>query len=182
MTTDTTRVKTPSRELSPLQIQLLRIRMGLEGEIPLNGREALRRLFPGETVYVGSQRYAFFFNTLQALRGKLPKIWVRVDVVHIETREVLDLAKGSFEGAEEFFDWLRRWSTPLPDRTACEHHWQIASPNGPTSTGTCRVCGEVREFKNSIQITSWESESSHLRRSGKTEEAREETPVGEEAV
>lgn len=47
----------------------------------------------------------------------------------------------------------------------CGHHWVIESPNGPTSTGTCRRCGEIREFKNSIQITSWESESSHLHRS-----------------
>ncbi|MCH8198674.1 MAG: hypothetical protein IIA54_01210 [Chloroflexi bacterium] len=46
----------------------------------------------------------------------------------------------------------------------CPHHWVIDSPNGPTSTGTCRVCGEIREFKNSIQITSWESEGNHLNR------------------
>ena len=46
----------------------------------------------------------------------------------------------------------------------CNHHWVIDSPNGPTSTGRCRVCGENREFKNSIQITSWESEGNHLHR------------------
>ena len=46
----------------------------------------------------------------------------------------------------------------------CNHHWIIDSPNGPTSTGTCRVCGEIRDFKNSIQITSWESEGNHLHR------------------
>ena len=46
----------------------------------------------------------------------------------------------------------------------CNHHWVIDSPNGPTSTGRCRVCGEIREFKNSIQITSWESEGNHLHR------------------
>ena len=46
----------------------------------------------------------------------------------------------------------------------CLHHWAIESPNGPTSYGTCRRCGEVREFKNSIQITSWESEGSHANR------------------
>ena len=43
----------------------------------------------------------------------------------------------------------------------CCHHWMIEAPNGPTSFGTCRSCGEVREFKNSVQITSWESEGSH---------------------
>ena len=46
----------------------------------------------------------------------------------------------------------------------CNHHWVIDSPNVPTSTGRCRVCGEIREFKNSIQITSWESEGNHLHR------------------
>lgn len=44
------------------------------------------------------------------------------------------------------------------------HHWLIESPNGPTSRGTCRVCGVIREFKNSIQITSWESDGNHTNR------------------
>lgn len=42
--------------------------------------------------------------------------------------------------------------------SGCCHHWLIEDPNGPISVGTCRSCGERREFKNSIQITSWESE------------------------
>ena len=46
----------------------------------------------------------------------------------------------------------------------CSHRWAIESPTGPTSYGTCRHCGETREFKNSIQITSWESEGSHANR------------------
>ena len=40
----------------------------------------------------------------------------------------------------------------------CCHHWLIEAPNGPTSLGTCQGCGEEREFRNSIQMTSWESE------------------------
>lgn len=44
------------------------------------------------------------------------------------------------------------------------HHWLIESPNGPTSAGTCKVCGLIREFKNSIQITSWESDGNHVNR------------------
>ena len=44
------------------------------------------------------------------------------------------------------------------------HHWLIESPNGPTSVGTCKVCGLIREFKNSIQITSWESDGNHVNR------------------
>ena len=44
------------------------------------------------------------------------------------------------------------------------HHWLIENPNGPTSRGTCKVCGVIREFKNSIQITSWESDGNHVNR------------------
>ena len=50
------------------------------------------------------------------------------------------------------------------NESECSHHWSIESPNGPTSYGTCRLCGENREFKISIQITSWESEGSHANR------------------
>ncbi len=41
----------------------------------------------------------------------------------------------------------------------CVHHWMIESPNGPVSMGTCRVCGESSEFKNSIQGSGWDRES-----------------------
>lgn len=43
-------------------------------------------------------------------------------------------------------------------------HWIIESPNGPFSKGRCKICGAEREFKNSIQITSWESDGSHVNR------------------
>jgi hypothetical protein len=33
---------------------------------------------------------------------------------------------------------------------ACSHLWIIDSPQGPTSWGKCRWCGETREFLNSI--------------------------------
>ncbi|MBM3939400.1 MAG: hypothetical protein FJ318_00625 [SAR202 cluster bacterium] len=46
----------------------------------------------------------------------------------------------------------------------CGHYWVIESPNGPTSKGHCKHCGTIREFKNSIQITSWESDGNHLHR------------------
>ena len=47
----------------------------------------------------------------------------------------------------------------------CNHYWLIESPNGPTSKGECKHCGEERVFKNSIQITSWESDGNHAHRS-----------------
>ena len=30
----------------------------------------------------------------------------------------------------------------------CVHYWIIEVPEGPTSTGRCKYCGEVREFSN----------------------------------
>ena len=58
----------------------------------------------------------------------------------------------------------QEWETVEFVESDCSHHWVIESPNGPTSVGRCRGCGERREFKNSIQITSWESEGNHAHR------------------
>lgn len=38
------------------------------------------------------------------------------------------------------------------------HYWLIDSPDGPTSQGTCRHCGEKREFRNSTGGTDWNRE------------------------
>ena len=46
----------------------------------------------------------------------------------------------------------------------CHHTWIIDSPNGPTSRGVCKECGEKAEFRNSIPISGWDRESSHRRR------------------
>ena len=40
----------------------------------------------------------------------------------------------------------------------CRHHWVIESPHGATSLGTCKVCGEEREFQNSASDTLWEGD------------------------
>ncbi len=64
-------------------------------------------------------------------------------------------------------DAMTQQTTELeePVEPDCAHHWAIQSPNGPTSHGTCKRCGETKEFKNSIKITSWESEGTHARQS-----------------
>ena len=31
---------------------------------------------------------------------------------------------------------------------SCQHYWIIEPPNGPTSRGICRSCGEEQEFQN----------------------------------
>ena len=32
----------------------------------------------------------------------------------------------------------------------CIHYWVIDVPSGPVSGGRCRLCGESREFRNSL--------------------------------
>lgn len=40
----------------------------------------------------------------------------------------------------------------------CVHEWVIEPPNGPTSQGKCRRCDEVRAFRNSLDITYWDTQ------------------------
>lgn len=50
----------------------------------------------------------------------------------------------------------------------CHHYWVIEAPEGPTSRGVCKFCGEVKEFYNSwLGLGSaWtRSSSSHVKRS-----------------
>ncbi|MBI2405568.1 hypothetical protein HYV21_00740 [Candidatus Microgenomates bacterium] len=37
----------------------------------------------------------------------------------------------------------------------CAHHWDIESPNGPTSRGICRHCGDEQEFSNTLPPLGW---------------------------
>ena len=34
----------------------------------------------------------------------------------------------------------------------CAHYWLIGIADGPVSIGTCKLCGAVKEFKNSTYI------------------------------
>ncbi len=56
-------------------------------------------------------------------------------------------------------DWVYRGVVPSPanqekldEIVDCKHHWAIETANRPISKGTCRVCGEEREFSNSLEI------------------------------
>jgi hypothetical protein len=40
----------------------------------------------------------------------------------------------------------------------CKHHWVIESPQGATSLGRCKLCGEAKEFRNSAVDTLWEGD------------------------
>ncbi len=55
-------------------------------------------------------------------------------------------------------DWVYRGVVPSPanqakldDLVACKHHWVIETPGGPFSKGRCRLCGEEKEFSNSVE-------------------------------
>ena len=47
--------------------------------------------------------------------------------------------------------------------TSCMHHWMIDQPNGPTSMGTCKICGVSQEFNNSVQGTGWDRDGGRRR-------------------
>ena len=41
----------------------------------------------------------------------------------------------------------------------CKHHWLIESPHGPVSKGICRLCGDEKGFRNSLEIPPAEDEN-----------------------
>jgi hypothetical protein len=54
--------------------------------------------------------------------------------------------------------WLTSEVFEKPPSPSCCHHWIIQPALGPISEGMCQKCGEVREFKNSIDYeTEWTS-------------------------
>ena len=50
----------------------------------------------------------------------------------------------------------KRAPRPPGEATGCIHHYLLGTPNGPTSTGTCKKCGHARQFLNAEQEHSWE--------------------------
>ncbi|MGD9933134.1 MAG: hypothetical protein AB7T37_05385 [Dehalococcoidia bacterium] len=44
----------------------------------------------------------------------------------------------------------------------CRHHWVIETPNGSTSGGRCKRCGEAKAFRNSSEDLMWDSDSFSL--------------------
>jgi len=40
--------------------------------------------------------------------------------------------------------------TKKPEKGPCHHFWVIEVANGPSSRGTCKNCGEKKEFLNSF--------------------------------
>ena len=45
--------------------------------------------------------------------------------------------------------------TDVLEVPGCQHQWIIDSPNGPSSNGVCRLCGEEKQFLNYIEGSAW---------------------------
>lgn len=45
--------------------------------------------------------------------------------------------------------------TSAASTAVCRHHWVIQPADGPVSNGSCRICGESREFKNYVESATW---------------------------
>ena len=57
-----------------------------------------------------------------------------------------------------------------PDtKPSCAHHWVIATPNGETSRGVCKVCGTEKEFPNSAEDWLWERNVPQSRWTGRAD-------------
>ena len=58
----------------------------------------------------------------------------------------------------------------------CPHHWVIETANGPSSKGVCQICGEDREFQNSIETEPWRQLLARQRQNGKADYEKEKQP------
>ena len=38
------------------------------------------------------------------------------------------------------------------EKAQCHHFWEIEVANGPKSIGTCKYCGETKEFLNAFPV------------------------------
>jgi hypothetical protein len=56
-----------------------------------------------------------------------------------------------------------------PVGPTCAHHWVIATPNGETSVGRCKVCGLEKEFPNSADDYLWERSVPQSRWTGRAD-------------
>ncbi len=59
--------------------------------------------------------------------------------------------------------------------TQCPHHWLIETATGPRSKGKCQLCGEEREFNNSVgfMVTNWNSDPA-ISRASQPKEAEDD--------
>jgi hypothetical protein len=54
----------------------------------------------------------------------------------------------------------------------CQHHWKIQPATGPVSLGSCKNCGESREFKNYVEASTWGDDKNSNRSAKATTEVK----------
>jgi len=59
-------------------------------------------------------------------------------------------------------------------------HWIIDPPNGPVSSGTCKKCGSVKEFKNSFEYNTWHGERPGAKDKDKNKDGQEKNTKGKQ--
>ena len=63
----------------------------------------------------------------------------------------------------------------------CVHHWILGNPDGPTSMGSCKICGLEKEFANFFEGSSWGTDVSldSLRKSGSSSNGTDYSKMAE---
>jgi len=78
----------------------------------------------------------------------------------------------------------KKKTAPAEETTAevteggCVHHWVIDPPNGAVSEGSCKTCGEKKEFRNSFEYSSWYGNKSPALKGGAKGAADAKTAAG----
>ena len=65
----------------------------------------------------------------------------------------------------------------------CAHYWEIATPDGPTSLGVCKLCGEERVHDNSMIVVDadWKASGAKGAAAKKAQAAVREAQKAEQA-
>ena len=70
--------------------------------------------------------------------------------------------------------------TTLGADLGCKHFWLIDTPTGPSSRGTCKVCGQIKEFRNYLETSPyWDNDNDDT---GETVVAGKKSPRSAEPV
>jgi hypothetical protein len=71
---------------------------------------------------------------------------------------------------------------PQPEDSplVCQHHWVIQPADGPSSNGSCQVCGETREFKNYVESATWGDSRLTAKSSAKSSDSDSESSSDDE--
>lgn len=70
---------------------------------------------------------------------------------------------------------------PKEDRNeaVCVHYWIIECPQGPTSVGTCRNCGERKVFGNFALYSPWEDDVTAVVEPSRSKKRNRSAKLGE---